>query len=54
MTAVTFVSHEAAAGDLRRKLGLAKRVVPVANLRGGISKASMIHNGAAPKIEVDA
>ena len=32
---------------------MAKRMVPVENTRGGISKASMIHNDATPIIEVD-
>ena len=51
--AVTFVSRAAYEGDLAAKLGLAKSVLPVSNVRGGISKASMIHNHATPAIEVD-
>ena len=53
-SAVTFVSSAFADSKQARKLGLSKDLVPVENVRGGISKASMIHNGATPKIEVDA
>ena len=35
------------------KLGLDKELIAVENVRGGISKASMIHNFATPHIEVD-
>lgn len=52
-SALTFVSQAAAANDIRRKLGLEKTVVAVENVRGGISKSSMIHNGATPDIEID-
>jgi len=38
---------------LAKKLGIDKKLYPVENTRGGISKKSMIHNGATPKIEVD-
>jgi urease subunit alpha len=38
---------------LATKLGIAKTLVAVENTRGGISKKSMIHNGATPRIEVD-
>jgi urease subunit alpha len=37
----------------KQKLGVAKRMLPVENTRGGIGKASMIHNTATPHIEVD-
>ena len=37
----------------RRALRPRQDAVAVKNTRGGISKASMIHNGATPKIEVD-
>jgi urease subunit alpha len=33
---------------------LRKDLVAVKNTRGGISKASMIHNDATPNIEIDA
>jgi urease subunit alpha len=39
--------------DLRGTLGLDKELLAVENVRGGISKASMIHNSATPQIEVD-
>ena len=51
--AVTFVSRAAFDSDLAARLGLAKGVLPVSNVRGGISKASMVHNNATPAIEVD-
>ena len=51
--AVTFVSQAAFERDLAARLGLAKGVLPVSNVRGGISKASMVHNNATPAIEVD-
>ena len=38
---------------IRRKLGIDKKLYPVKNTRDGISKKSMIHNGATPQIEVD-
>ena len=37
----------------RARLGLGKELVAVENVRGGISKKSMIHNDATPGIEVD-
>ena len=37
---------------LGRKLGIQKELVAVQNTRN-ISKKSMVHNGATPKIEVD-
>ncbi len=52
-TSVTFVSKAAAESGLREKLGLAKELVPVENTRGGIGKASLIHNDATPDIRVD-
>jgi urease subunit alpha len=53
-TSVTFTSKAAVAGGLGDKLGLAKRLVAVENVRGGISKKSMVLNDATPKIEIDA
>jgi urease subunit alpha len=50
---LTFVSKAALAGDLAGQLGIEKELVAVENVRGGISKASMIHNGATPVIEID-
>jgi urease subunit alpha len=52
-TSVTFVSKAAAENGLRDRLGCAKDFVAVENTRGGISKASMVHNGATPEITVD-
>jgi urease subunit alpha len=52
-TSVTFVSKAAAESGLRDKLGVQKELVPVENVRGGISKKSLIHNDATPDIRVD-
>ena len=52
-TSVTFVSKLAAQNGLRDRLGLDKQLLAVENVRGGLSKASMIHNSATPVIEVD-
>ena len=52
-SAVTFVSKAFAEGKAAKRLGLAKELVAVENVRGGISKKSMIHNDATPEIEVD-
>ena len=53
-SSVVFVSKAAAqAASCASKLGVEKEFVAVENTRGGISKKSMIHNGATPKIEVD-
>jgi len=50
---VTFVSKAAYENGIKERLGLDSLVLPVENVRGGISKASMVHNGATPDIEVD-
>jgi urease subunit alpha len=52
-SAVTFVSQAAIDGDLGQRLGVAKKLLPVRNTRGGISKKSMVLNDATPNIEVD-
>jgi urease subunit alpha len=52
-TSLTFVSGAALAGGLARKLKVQKRLVAVENTRGKLRKASMIHNGVTPKIEID-
>ncbi len=52
-SSVTFVSRYAYENDIKDKLGLDRVVLPVENTRGGISKASLIHNSATPHIEVD-
>jgi urease subunit alpha len=53
LSSVLFVSAAAMEADLGRKLGLSRPLVPVGNTRGGIGKASMVHNDATPVIEVD-
>jgi urease subunit alpha len=53
-TCLTFVSGAALDAGLGKALRLNRRLVAVANTRGGIGKASMIHNDATPVIEVDA
>jgi urease subunit alpha len=51
-TSVTFVSQAAIDADLPARLQTGKTMLPVKNTRA-ISKASMIHNSATPKVEVD-
>ncbi|CAA2144556.1 MULTISPECIES: urease subunit alpha [Methylobacterium] len=53
-TALTFVSKAAIEDGLGERLGVQKRLVAVENVRGGISKKSMILNDATPTIEIDA
>jgi urease subunit alpha len=52
-SAITFVSKAAVANGLRGRLGVEKEMVAVDNTRSGIGKASMIHNSATPKIEIN-
>ncbi|MDR9759564.1 urease subunit alpha [Rhizobium redzepovicii] len=52
-SSVTFVSQASLDAGLKARLGVAKQLVAVKNTRGGISKASMIHNDLTPEIEVD-
>jgi urease subunit alpha len=52
-SSLTFVSRASLDAGLKQKLGVAKELVAVKNTRGGISKASMIHNSATPRMEVD-
>ena len=52
-SSVVFASKAAVRGNLGKKLGVQKELVAVKNTRGGISKKSMIHNGATPKLDVD-
>jgi urease subunit alpha len=49
---VTFVSKLAIEADTERKLGVAKRFVPIESVRG-LSKRDMRHNDALPEIRVD-
>jgi urease subunit alpha len=51
---LTFVSAAALDAGIGQVLKLQRRLVPIANTRGGIGKQSMIHNNAIPAIEVDA
>jgi urease subunit alpha len=52
-SAVTFVSRAALDRGIAERYGLSKTLLAVTNTRGGISKASMVHNAATPVIEVD-
>jgi urease subunit alpha len=52
-SSVTFVSQAAYDSGIAQRYGLEKMLLPVQNTRGGISKASLIHNNALPVIEVD-
>jgi len=52
-TSLTFVSKTSLDKGLAAKLRVARPLVAVENTRGGISKKSMIHNDATPKITVD-
>ncbi len=52
-SAVCFVSAAAHKAGIGKKLGLARATLPVKNTRGGISKKSMVHNSATPRLEVD-
>ena len=52
-TSLVFVSQAAIANGLQKRLGTDKQMVAVENVRGGISKKSMIHNDATPDIRID-
>jgi urease subunit alpha len=52
-TSMTFVSQAAFDAGVGQTLGLQKTVVAVKNMRG-LRKGAMIHNGATPRMEVDA
>ncbi|MEX0853149.1 MAG: urease subunit alpha, partial [Bauldia sp.] len=52
-SSVTFVSRAALELGLAESLGLDRTLLAVHNTRNGISKESMIHNSATPRIEVD-
>ncbi len=51
-SSLTFVSKASLDAGLAGRLGVAKRLVAVEDTRK-IGKASMIHNGATPKIDID-
>jgi urease subunit alpha len=52
-SSVIFVSEAALAKGIGARYGVDKQLLAVKNTRGGISKASLIHNSACPKIEVN-
>jgi urease subunit alpha len=52
-TSVTFTSAAAIKNGIAKKWGLQKELVAVENVRGGISKKSMIHNDATPELSID-
>jgi urease subunit alpha len=52
-SSLLFVSGAALEADIGKRLGLSRPLVAVENVRGGIGKASMIHNDATPNIEVN-
>lgn len=53
-TSLTFVSKAALAGGVGKRLGLNKTLVAVDNVRGNITKKSMVLNDATPDIQIDA
>ncbi|MFG1429221.1 urease subunit alpha [Roseixanthobacter glucoisosaccharinicivorans] len=53
-SSLTFVSKAAIEDGLAAKLQVAKQLVAVENVRGGIGKKDMVLNDATPHIEVDA
>jgi urease subunit alpha len=52
-SSVVFTSRAALDAGLRGRIGTDKAMIAVENVRGGLSKADMIHNDALPHIEVD-
>jgi len=52
-SSVLFVSKAGVEGGLAKKFGITRPMLAVENTRGGISKKSMVHNAAMPKMEVD-
>ena len=52
-SAVSFVSQAGLEAGLAEELGLAKPLVAVSNVRGGISKADMVLNSATPDVHID-
>jgi len=51
-SSLTFVSQAALRGDIGDELALRKRLAAVQNCRT-VKKADMVHNGYAPKMEID-
>ena len=52
-TSVTFTSAAALKKNIGKKWGIRKELIAVENVRGGISKKSMIHNDATPVLTID-
>ena len=52
-SSLTFVSQAGLSLGIAGKFGLDRPLYAIKNVRSGISKKSMIHNDATPKIEVD-
>jgi urease subunit alpha len=52
-SSVLFISKAAHQAGIGKKYGLSRATLPVKNTRAGISKKSMIHNAAMPRMEVD-
>ena len=52
-TSLTFVSQLSIDKGLATRLRISKPLVAVANVRSGISKKSMVHNGATPDLKID-
>jgi urease subunit alpha len=52
-TSVTFTSAAALKKNIGKKWGIKKELIAVENVRGGISKKSMIHNDATPVLTID-
>jgi urease subunit alpha len=52
-TSVTFASQASIDAGIAARYSLQKTLLPVKNTRGGITKASMVHNSATPQIDVD-
>jgi urease subunit alpha len=52
-TSLIFGSQAAVAKGVAQRLGLSKQMIAVENVRGGISKKSMVLNDATPDIRID-
>ena len=52
-SSLTFVSQAGLAAGIRERYGLAKTLSAVRNVRG-VRKQDMVHNGATPRMEIDA
>ncbi len=52
-SSVLFLSQAGLANGIPAKIGLSRPCLPIENVRGGISKKSMILNDATPHMEID-